>query len=175
LPLVTRLLSSWKVRREREQQEAQRLREQSPAGQEQAAKPRSDSHLFTIDGKSVDTAIKPEESPIVQDESDESNCGNFSILSKSELANPDRQCPLCLAPCGLNEESGGTCVTECGHVFCWSCIEEWAAEKVCLKQASCTASSLNLIDLLCHLFLQMECPLCRQALRLERLTPLYNL
>ena len=53
-----------------------------------------------------------------------------TILSTSDLTLPDRQCPLCLSPRGVSPESGGTCVTECGHVFCWSCIQEWGHEKV---------------------------------------------
>ncbi|KAK4049430.1 peroxisome biogenesis factor 10 [Microbotryomycetes sp. JL201] len=39
--------------------------------------------------------------------------------------------------------------TDCGHVFCWECIVGWACEK-------------------------SECPLCRQAITLSKLLPLYN-
>lgn len=53
-----------------------------------------------------------------------------TILRNPDLVLPDRQCPLCLSPRGVAPESGGTCVTECGHVFCWSCIQEWGHEKV---------------------------------------------
>lgn len=62
---------------------------------------------------------------------------------------PERQCTLCLEPRGSGEGSGGTvAVTECGHIFCWGC--------------------LGGLD-------KMECPLCRQSLRMERLVAAYNL
>lgn len=62
---------------------------------------------------------------------------------------PERQCTLCLESRGTGEGSGGTvAVTECGHIFCWGC--------------------LGGLD-------KMECPLCRQALRMERLVAAYNL
>jgi peroxin-10 len=35
-----------------------------------------------------------------------------------------RKCTLCL------EMWAAPTVTECGHVFCWSCIVGWSAEKV---------------------------------------------
>lgn len=35
-----------------------------------------------------------------------------------------RKCTLCL------EEWTDPTVTECGHVFCWSCIVGWSGEKV---------------------------------------------
>lgn len=53
-----------------------------------------------------------------------------TTLPAATLSNPARQCPLCLSPRGVAPESGGTCVTECGHVFCWGCIQEWGHEKV---------------------------------------------
>lgn len=53
-----------------------------------------------------------------------------TILPSTALTIPDRQCPLCLSPRGVAPESGGTAVTECGHVFCWGCIQEWGHEKV---------------------------------------------
>lgn len=48
------------------------------------------------------------------------------------------------------EERTDSCATECGHLFCWNCIIGWGREKA-------------------------ECPLCRQALNLARLLPIYNL
>ncbi|KAI0932680.1 hypothetical protein AcW2_001235 [Taiwanofungus camphoratus] len=48
------------------------------------------------------------------------------------------------------EERTATCATECGHLFCWNCIVGWGREKP-------------------------ECPLCRQALNLTSLLPIYNL
>lgn len=55
-----------------------------------------------------------------------------------------RTCTLCL------EERTASCATECGHLFCWTCIYGWGREK-------------------------SECPLCRQSLDLTRLLPIYNL
>ncbi|KAJ1310281.1 hypothetical protein OPQ81_007021 [Rhizoctonia solani] len=55
-----------------------------------------------------------------------------------------RRCALCL------EERTATTSTECGHLFCWSCIVGWGEEKA-------------------------ECPLCRQSLKTTRLLPVYNL
>jgi len=55
-----------------------------------------------------------------------------------------RTCTLCL------EERTDSCATECGHLFCWSCIVGWGREKA-------------------------ECPLCRQSLNLIRLLPIHNL
>ena len=48
-----------------------------------------------------------------------------------------RKCTLCL------EEWTDPTVTECGHVFCWSCIVGWSGEKVrlslfCLEKDSPT-------------------------------------
>ncbi|RSH94390.1 peroxisome bioproteinsis factor 10 [Saitozyma podzolica] len=72
-----------------------------------------------------------------------------TYLTPEALALPERQCTLCLEPRGTGEGSGGTvAVTECGHVFCWGCLG--GLEKP-------------------------ECPLCRQALRMERLVAAYNL
>ncbi|KDQ54815.1 hypothetical protein JAAARDRAFT_134918 [Jaapia argillacea MUCL 33604] len=48
------------------------------------------------------------------------------------------------------EERTASCATDCGHLFCWDCIYGWGREKA-------------------------ECPLCRQALSLSRLLPIYNL
>ncbi|WWD16776.1 hypothetical protein CI109_101208 [Kwoniella shandongensis] len=72
-----------------------------------------------------------------------------TYLSNDALDLPERQCTLCLEPRGTGEGSGGTvAVTECGHVFCWGCLG--GLEK-------------------------LECPLCRQTLRMERLVAAYNL
>ncbi|WWC59958.1 uncharacterized protein I303_102521 [Kwoniella dejecticola CBS 10117] len=72
-----------------------------------------------------------------------------TYLDEEALNLPERQCTLCLESRGTSAGSGGTtAVTECGHVFCWGCLG--GLEK-------------------------LECPLCRQALRMERLVAAYNL
>ncbi|KAF1943402.1 hypothetical protein EJ02DRAFT_453306 [Clathrospora elynae] len=53
----------------------------------------------------------------------------------------NRKCTLCL------EEMRDPSVTTCGHVFCWTCICDWAREKP-------------------------ECPLCRQACAVQHVLPL---
>lgn len=52
-----------------------------------------------------------------------------------------RKCTLCLEP--FRDPS----VTSCGHVFCWTCIQDWVKEKA-------------------------ECPLCRQDVLLQKILPL---
>lgn len=53
----------------------------------------------------------------------------------------NRKCTLCLE--GMKDPS----VTTCGHVFCWTCISDWAREKP-------------------------ECPLCRQSCLAQHILPL---
>ena len=52
-----------------------------------------------------------------------------------------RKCTLCLEP--FKDPS----VTTCGHVFCWSCVQDWVKEKA-------------------------ECPLCRQSVLPQKILPL---
>lgn len=52
-----------------------------------------------------------------------------------------RKCTLCLEP--FRDPS----VTTCGHVFCWSCVQDWVKEKA-------------------------ECPLCRQSVLPQKILPL---
>ncbi|KAF8309840.1 hypothetical protein DL93DRAFT_2158167 [Clavulina sp. PMI_390] len=74
--------------------------------------------------------------------------GDRTVLSveelPSEVRTSHRRCALCL------EERTASTVTECGHLFCWTCIVGWGREKA-------------------------ECPLCRQSLALSKLIPLHNL
>ncbi len=85
------------------------------------------------------------------------------------------RCTLCMeqrAP-----EKGGSAVTECGHIFCWDCINGWAREKVsCSNDCELADTRLNADILLCTFSIvhQPECPLCRQAINPHRFLPVYN-
>ncbi|KAL6709617.1 peroxisome biogenesis factor 10 [Coniothyrium glycines] len=59
----------------------------------------------------------------------------------SWIGGGNRKCTLCL------EELKDPSVTTCGHVFCWTCISDWAREKP-------------------------ECPLCRQTCLAQHILPL---
>ncbi|KIX95032.1 uncharacterized protein Z520_09342 [Fonsecaea multimorphosa CBS 102226] len=56
-------------------------------------------------------------------------------------AGHQRKCTLCLEP--FRDPS----VTTCGHVFCWTCVQDWVKEKA-------------------------ECPLCRQSVLSQKILPL---
>jgi len=56
-------------------------------------------------------------------------------------AGPQRKCTLCLEP------MKNPAATSCGHVFCWTCVQDWVKEKT-------------------------ECPLCRQAVLSQKILPL---
>ncbi|KAK4696617.1 hypothetical protein P7C71_g1337, partial [Lecanoromycetidae sp. Uapishka_2] len=69
----------------------------------------------------------------------------YDLEDQSALAwlqpKQQRKCTLCLEP--MKDPS----VTTCGHVFCWTCILDWIAEKP-------------------------ECPLCRQSVLGQHVLPL---
>ncbi|KAF8592031.1 hypothetical protein K439DRAFT_1643984 [Ramaria rubella] len=99
----------------------------------------------TIDTRNVSSilaSMSADEHEPTSAEDDEHTMLYVPALSVEERM--ARRCTLCL------EERTSTCATECGHLFCWSCISGWAKEKP-------------------------ECPLCRQLLNPIRLLPLYNL
>jgi peroxin-10 len=101
----------------------------------------------------------PEGEPAKSAEEDERTM--LDVTSVPDTLRAARNCTLCL------EERTDSCSTECGHLFCWSCIVGWGREKVC--QNICFARALT------NEIPQAECPLCRQALNLTRLLPIYNL
>ncbi|KAJ7748513.1 Pex12 amino terminal region-domain-containing protein [Mycena maculata] len=86
--------------------------------------------------------VNPEGEPAKPAEEDERTM--LDVSSIPDALRASRNCTLCL------EERTDSCSTECGHLFCWSCIVGWGREKA-------------------------ECPLCRQSLCLTRLLPIYNL
>ncbi|KAK7029631.1 peroxisome biogenesis factor 10 [Paramarasmius palmivorus] len=66
--------------------------------------------------------IDPESEPAKPAEEDERTI--LDIPSIPTAIRASRSCTLCL------EERTDTCSTECGHLFCWSCIVGWGREKV---------------------------------------------
>jgi peroxin-10 len=86
--------------------------------------------------------VDPESEPAKPAEEDERTM--LDVASLPAAVRASRICTLCL------EERTDTSSTECGHMYCWSCIVGWGREKA-------------------------ECPLCRQSLNLTRLLPIYNL
>jgi peroxin-10 len=63
-----------------------------------------------------------EERDPIPAEEDEHTILHVPSLSPDERA--ARRCTLCL------EERTSSCATECGHLFCWSCVMGWGREKV---------------------------------------------
>jgi peroxin-10 len=67
--------------------------------------------------------VDPEGEPARPAEEDERTM--LDIASIPDALRAGRNCTLCL------EERTDSCSTECGHLFCWSCIVGWGREKVC--------------------------------------------
>ncbi|KAJ7596605.1 Pex12 amino terminal region-domain-containing protein, partial [Mycena floridula] len=106
---------------------------------------RSDVRETFLDNRPISTMlgpVDPEREPARPAEEDERTMLDVSAIPDALRAG--RNCTLCL------EERTDSAATECGHLFCWSCIVGWGREKA-------------------------ECPLCRQSLNLARLVPIYNL
>lgn len=69
----------------------------------------------------------PEGQPAKPAEEDERTM--LDVASIPDAFRAARNCTLCL------EERTDSCSTECGHLFCWSCIVGWGREKVCPPSA----------------------------------------
>lgn len=79
----------------------------------------------TIDARNVSSilaSVVTDDGETIPAENDEYTVVHVPLLSAEERA--ARRCTLCL------EERTSTCATDCGHLFCWSCIVGWAREKV---------------------------------------------
>ena len=70
----------------------------------------------------------PEGEPAKPAEEDERTALDVTAIPTELRAS--RNCTLCL------EERTDSCVTECGHLFCWNCIVGWAREKVSILRPS---------------------------------------
>ncbi|KAG8934900.1 peroxisome biogenesis factor 10 [Tulasnella sp. 419] len=100
-----------------------------------------------IDSEPVSAMIARSKATETEEGSEDRDNDPDSYLDLVELdqsQRSSRRCALCL------EQRRSTTVTECGHLFCWTCVVSWSREKG-------------------------ECPLCRQSLSLSKLVPLYNM
>lgn len=114
-------------------------------GKEKQLNSSQSSHETYLDSTPISTFLgpsNPESEPAKPAEQDTRTALTISSISPALRAG--RRCTLCL------EERTDSCATECGHLFCWTCIVGWGREKA-------------------------ECPLCRQGLKLSGLLPIYNL
>lgn len=85
----------------------------------------------TIDTQGVSSILataSTNDGETIPAEEDEHTFLQISNLSTEDRA--ARRCTLCL------EERTSTCATECGHLFCWSCILGWGREKVMVSSNS---------------------------------------
>jgi peroxin-10 len=84
-----------------------------------------DSHETFVDDKPVSSMLgvyDPDEQPVIPAEEDDRTMLDVASIPSNVRAS--RNCSLCL------EERTGSCATECGHLFCWTCIVGWGREKV---------------------------------------------
>ncbi|KAK0455934.1 Pex12 amino terminal region-domain-containing protein [Armillaria borealis] len=114
-------------------------------GKEPASTGTPSSRESFLDDRAVSTLIAPTDPEADASTPTEDDRGTaLDISSIPDALRAGRNCTLCL------EERTDSCATECGHLFCWTCIVGWGREKA-------------------------ECPLCRQSLDLSHLLPIYNL
>lgn len=73
-----------------------------------------------LDQRNISSLLKPVD--VFKPEDNENTILEVSQLSEEERSS--RRCALCL------EGRTSSCATECGHLFCWSCISSWGQEKV---------------------------------------------
>lgn len=126
-----------------------------------------------IDDTAISTLVPS--TPLGSDPSvDEKDAwGDRTILDVESLppsVRAGRKCALCL------EERTASSVTECGHLFCWTCVVGWGREKA--RKFRCLRAHDFCLTLFCRTYcavMQAECPLCRQSLDLTRILPVYNL
>lgn len=85
-----------------------------------------------IDGRPISSLLEvvdPESAPALPAEEDELTI--LDVGSIPEEVRAGRNCTLCL------EERTASAATECGHLFCWSCVYGWGREKVSVPFCSC--------------------------------------
>jgi peroxin-10 len=78
-----------------------------------------------VDNRPISSFLGPENpegQPAKPAEEDERTM--LDVASIPNTFRAARNCTLCL------EERTDSCSTECGHLFCWSCIVGWGREKV---------------------------------------------
>jgi len=93
--------------------------EKGPSG-----KPTTGSANIYLDDRSIDEVMSTpslDDAPVIPAEEDEGTA--LDIPALPDTIRQSRNCTLCL------EERTNSCVTECGHLFCWNCIVGWGREK----------------------------------------------
>ncbi|KAF9040402.1 hypothetical protein BDZ89DRAFT_1060491 [Hymenopellis radicata] len=119
-------------------------REETSKGKGKEVATHAPSRETFLDNRPVTSLIGPLDEDDAAKPAEEDTGTALDVSSIPNALRAGRNCTLCL------EERTDSCATECGHLFCWSCIVGWGREKA-------------------------ECPLCRQSLTLSHLLPIYNL